>query len=88
MIVTMFKGSSVNSHGLRIDSVTETTHAVTVRFDDISYQVSGEGNRVAPYAFVLLPKSEKPVVLEENVQQYLGEPPVWKEVAKLPRPDR
>ncbi len=36
------------------------------------------------YGFFVLPRSPKPVVLEENVQSLLGEPPVWREQARLP----
>jgi hypothetical protein len=86
MVIALFEGASFNSRGLRIESVAQKYDLITVRFDDISYQTRGGANQVAPYAFVLLPKSENSVVLEKNVQQYLGEPPVWKEVARL-RPD-
>jgi hypothetical protein len=36
------------------------------------------------FAFVVLPKTSKVVVLEEDVQDWIGKPPVWKEQAKFP----
>ena len=36
------------------------------------------------FAFVVLPKANKAVVLEEDVQGRIGKPPVWKERAKFP----
>jgi hypothetical protein len=89
-VVTVFKGASVNSCGLRVDSVTESNDAIVVRFDDISYQTMSFGNeekgdQVSPYAFIVLPKANsKSIVLEENVQSIIGRPPEWKEVARLP----
>jgi hypothetical protein len=89
-VVTVFEGASVNSCGLRVDSVAETNDAIVVRFDDISYQTLSFGNEdkgdpVSPYAFVVLPKANsKSIVLEENVQSIIGRPPEWKEVARLP----
>ena len=88
MVIAMLEGASVNSHGLRIEAVAQKYDTIILRFDDISYQTSGGANQVAPYAFVLLPKSENQVVLEKNVQQYLGQPPVWQEVARLRPEDR
>jgi hypothetical protein len=36
------------------------------------------------FAFVVLPKANKAVVLEEDIQDLIGKPPVWKERAKFP----
>ena len=38
------------------------------------------------FAFVVLPKTDKAVVLEEDVQNIIGKPPVWKERARFPAP--
>lgn len=85
-VVAIFSGKSINGRGFRVESVTEDNDKIVVRFDDISYQTAGPdggGDQVTPYAFIVLPKSEKPVVLEENVQNIKGELPKWKEVARL-----
>lgn len=85
-VIAIFEGDSWNSCGFRIDSVAENGNSIVVRFDDISYQTAGPdggGDRVTPFAFVVLPKSQKPIALEDNVQQYIGHPPAWKEVARL-----
>ncbi|HEV2293884.1 MAG TPA: hypothetical protein VGR35_08500 [Tepidisphaeraceae bacterium] len=84
-VIAVFEGESWNSCGFRIDSVTEQDDSIVVRFDDISYQTAGPdggGDRVTPFAFVVLPKSQKLITLEDNVQQYIGHPPEWKEVAR------
>ena len=33
-------------------------------------------------------RSDKPLVLEENVQNYIGEPPIWKERITFPKMNR
>lgn len=85
-VVAVFAGESWNSCGFQIDSVTEQDDSIVVRFEDISYQTvgpDGGGDRVTPFAFVVLPKSKKPITLEDNIQQYKGRPAEWKEVARL-----
>ena len=42
-----------------------------------------DDGKVTPYGFFVLPRTEKPIVIEENVQRYLGSPPIWKERARL-----
>jgi hypothetical protein len=48
----------------------------------------GGGKEVAVYGFFVFPRSGKAVVLEENVQSYLGQPPVWKEQVRWPNGER
>jgi hypothetical protein len=40
------------------------------------------------YAFVILPQSQKPIVVEEDVRRLLIDPPVWKERARLSAADQ
>ena len=90
MVIAVFQGVSTNSRGLNIISVDENKDTVFLRFDDMSYQTSGGldgggggGVMVTPYAFVVIPKSAKLVLVEENVQSLKDKPPVWKERARL-----
>ena len=60
--------------------------ARTIRFDDKSYQTEGPnggGKRVSPFGFFVLPRTELPIVLQQNVQSLIGEPPQWQERARL-----
>ena len=89
MVVAVLQGDGMNSSGVRVESVTEEAERVLVRFDDRSYQTEGPGGggqRVAAYGFFVLPRSKKPLVLEEDVQSMLGKPPEWKERARLEAP--
>lgn len=91
MVVAVFAGTTTNCRGLTIASVTDGPDAVTVRFEKLTYQTAGPlnggpapVNHSTPYAFVLLPKSQKAVVVEEGVRQLKAEPTQWKERARLP----
>ena len=90
MVIAVFQGESVNSASLKCDSVVEKNEKILFRFDDISYQTMGPGpdggaQKVTVYGFFILPRSPKPVVLEENVQRYLGQRPEWKEQSRFPK---
>ena len=46
---------------------------------------AGGGERVTPYAIYVLPRLNKPVVIEMNTQDMIGQPPVWTEQARFDR---
>ncbi len=84
MVVAYFRGSDVNSDGEIVKSIHETDDAVVVRFDSYSFQTAGFGGdggaaSVTPYGIWLLPRIEKPVIIEENVQNLKAGEPVWRE---------
>jgi hypothetical protein len=87
MVVAVFRGERRNVRGIEVEPLVEGNGAMTIRFSEIGYQTGGKGNLQPPdrpYAFIVVPKSSKSIVLEENVQQYKGQPPIWKQSAKLP----
>ena len=89
MVAAILPGNQVNVRGVKIDSITEEKDALRIRFDYASYQTSGAANKkppATPYAFVVLSKSDKSIVAEENAQIYRGQPPQWKEWLRAKRP--
>ena len=87
MVVAIFRGEQGNVRGIELEPVIEGNTALTIRFSDLGYQTGGKSNFKPPdrpYAFIVVPKSSKSIVLEENVQQYKGQPPIWNPLAKLP----
>ncbi len=90
MIVAAFSGKMPNCRGLEAVELDENSRQIVLRFHDLTYQTvaitkdGGEAKRVTPYAFFFVRKSPKSVVLEKDVRQYLGTPPVWKGVASFP----
>ena len=84
-VVAVFAGDGWNSDGIQAISIVEEPDYRRFRFDHLSYQTEGPdggGRRVAAYGFFVLPRTDLPLVLEENVQPLIGEPPVWKEVGR------
>ena len=78
MVIGIFQGSRWNSAGLEAVSVSQERDRIVFRFDDKSYQTDGGAKKVTVYGFFVLPRSSKPMILEENVQRLIGKPPVWK----------
>ncbi len=87
MVIAIFEGTSENSAGYTANAVFEKGGRLILRFADKGYQTAGPngGGQIANvYGFFVLPRSNKPVVLEEDVRTLIAGPPVWKEVAVLP----
>lgn len=85
----IFDGAVRNSNGFRVMDVIEEADAVTVRVDSISYQTASFDGRdagvaVKPWALVLLPATEKTILIEENVQNLKAGEPQWKQRAAFP----
>lgn len=83
MVVAVFGGKRINSAGIHVVSIADEKDRVLVRFDHRSYQSGAEGDRVTPFGFFFTPRSGKPLVLEENVQNLIGGAPKWKERARF-----
>ncbi len=98
MVIAVFQGAGWNSAGVRVVSIIDEPNRLVVRFDERTYQTSSDfttngrlntdvkdaGNKVTAYGMFVLPRTEKAVVLEEDVKQYKHPPSVWKEVARFP----
>ena len=83
MVLAIFRGQMKNSAGVKIVSITESADSILVRFDDRAYKTANEVHEVTPYGFFVLPRSNKLMVLEENVQNRTRGKPVWKERARF-----
>lgn len=86
MVVAIFKGDSWNSNGVFIASVVEDGDVLRVRFDERTYQTAGPnggGVKVRPYGLFILPRIEKTVVIEENVQNLKNHPEKWRERGRI-----
>ena len=82
MVIVIFQGKGSNSAGLNAVSVVEEQERIVLRFDDKTYQTAGPGGggkEVTVYGFFIIPRSSKPVTLEEQVQGLKGKPDEWKE---------
>ena len=85
MVVVVFQGRGRNSNGLNA-TWEALEDQLRVRFDDRSYQTAGPGGgavEVTAYGFFVIPRSDTTLVVEENVQNIIGAPPMWRERARF-----
>jgi hypothetical protein len=86
MVIAIFRGEQIHVRGIVIHPLITNGESIILRFEQLTYQTI-VGDKVkppeTPYAFVVIPKTNREIILEENVQQYLGEPPQWKECMRL-----
>jgi hypothetical protein len=82
MAVAVFAGAGWNSRGIAV-TITEDDETIRVRFRGRYYQTMMDGDRVTPYGIWILPRSEKTVLLEEDVHGIIGAEPEWKVRARL-----
>lgn len=87
--VFMFGGEATNSNGFRIVEMFDRPDEVLVRFEDISFQTAsfdGEDAGVAsrPWAMVLIERTEKRIILEQDVRSLIEGDPIWKRRAVFP----
>lgn len=95
MVIAIFGGDTYASWGYRVEEVRENESAVFLRYSNISYQTGytvGENaeepagtHDATPFAFVVLRKSKKLVVVEETTHTMDGKHPT-REVARLAPP--
>jgi hypothetical protein len=86
MVIAILRGEQQNSRGIQLDSMEDSEDVLVIRFTQLGYQTSGADNNKPldrPYAFVVVPAATKRIVIEENVQNLIGRPPDWKEVARM-----
>ncbi|MBX3358081.1 MAG: hypothetical protein KF745_06610 [Phycisphaeraceae bacterium] len=90
MVLAIFRGRSTNCNGEFLVSLDDRPDDLLIRFDSHTFQTAsftGEPDRgvpSTPYGIFILPRSDKPIVLEENVQGLIGHPPVWKQQYRFP----
>jgi hypothetical protein len=88
MVVAFFRGKTVNTRGEGLSAVDEVDGVLRVRFWSSGYQTMSlegqdKGVPAISYGIWVLPRSTKAVVVEENVQDLIGKPPIWKEQARF-----
>jgi hypothetical protein len=83
LVIAIFHGDTRNCIALTVASIHEEEERIIFRYERVSYQTArigrDDGEKVSPYGLFVLPRSAKPVVVEENVQNLIGQPPVWKQ---------
>jgi hypothetical protein len=83
MVIAVFEGKGINCAGFKAHSVTETESNLLLRVSPRGIQSGVPGVDTTAWAVFVLPRSTKPVVIEENVQRWKDRPPVWEKCAEL-----
>lgn len=92
MVVAIFNGKRHNTNGIVIKSIVDAGEKIVLHYDESTYQVAYSLNAgekmpsppdLHPFGIFVLPKSDKPIEVEENVQGLKNEPAKWKPRAKL-----
>jgi hypothetical protein len=84
-VLAVFAGKTMNTRGLALAGLVEEADRVLLRFDRTSrsYQSGPEGDEVTPFLICVVPRTDKAVVVEEDVHDMKGDAPRWKERARL-----
>jgi len=88
MVLGIFQGKSVNSAGLQAISLAYQSGRIVFKFDDKAFQSGGPEADAAvpsPYGLFVIPKSDLPLVLEEDVRRLISGTPEWKECKTFPQ---
>ncbi|MFM9995505.1 MAG: hypothetical protein ACKVU4_06840 [Phycisphaerales bacterium] len=90
-VVACFRGKAKNSNGERVTAIDDLHDAVRIRFDSASYQTMSlqpgaedRGVDCVPFGIWLIERTNKQIIVEENVQGVIGAPPVWREQKRFP----
>ncbi len=90
MVVAVFSGKSKNIAGIETASYTENAGQIKLRIRAKGYQTGGppgadNGDDVTSYGLFVVNRTPGVVVIEQDVQDLRGQPPIWKEVARFPK---
>lgn len=83
MVVAVFQGASVNNAGVEPYSVAQQGNLLKVRIVNRFFQTMNQSEKATAYGMFVLPRSDKQVVLEEDIHSTIGDPLLWKERARL-----
>jgi hypothetical protein len=79
-VLGVFAGEGFNSRGYDA-VVTEDDGRMLIRLRQRFYQTMGGGDEATAWLFLVLPRTDKLIVVEENVQGTIGGDPIWVERA-------
>ena len=93
MVIAIFNGKATNTCGIEVCSIHESEQSILIRYEVEGYQTitglsttpSEDGDSIPDnaFAFIVLPRSDRTVILDEDQHSIIGDPPRWVEVARL-----
>jgi hypothetical protein len=88
MVLGFFQGQGVNCTGIAPLHILDCQDTFEVFVRGQYFQSSGGFVPARAFGFFVVPKSAKRLLVKENIQGYIGGPPIWKQIAAfdaLPR---
>ena len=83
MVIAVFGGSTWNTDGLKVLSASDNGDEIVIRMNWLTYQTPEKGDKATPFAFIVMPRSPKPFVLQVNARSKTeraeGLAPKWKD---------
>jgi hypothetical protein len=90
MVIAVFAGERTNCAGMYVEAILDQEDQVVVRVVGRYYQTgstepNGDGGarKATPFGIFVLPRTDKPVVIEEGHMHLKTDPYTWKEVARF-----
>ncbi|NQZ70889.1 MAG: hypothetical protein HRT89_22795 [Lentisphaeria bacterium] len=77
MLIAVFGGKRFNSAGYKVHTIFLKDDNLIFRYEAKSYQTDGEGEKVTPYGFFIIPRSDKTVVGEYAYRERKNGPITW-----------
>jgi hypothetical protein len=79
MVIAVFEGEGINCRGYSSHSITEVDGRIRVRVTAHTYQSGIDTPDTQAWGILVLPRSNKEVVLEHDVRSLIDEPAKWQE---------
>jgi hypothetical protein len=86
MVIAVFAGERQNCAGVHVEAILDQDEQLVVRVVSRYYQTAGPdggARKVAPFGIFVLPRTNKPVVIEEGHMHLKTDPYTWKEIARF-----
>lgn len=87
-VIAFFRGDALNHSGEVVESIVRGPELTVLRFDSLTFQTASalnapssasSGVECSPYGIWVIPRSTRPVIIEENVQGMKDHPAVWQQ---------
>jgi hypothetical protein len=83
MVVGVFQGQGVKCTGVTPWRILDCQDTLEVFVAGQYYQSLGGSHPAAAYGLFIVPKLAKRLLVKDNIQGYIGAPPLWKQIAEF-----
>lgn len=85
IVLACFDPEIGNASGVRIESIEPHERGLRIRYDVVQYQTASFGggerpepSKNGPFGLFVIDRTDAPILFEEDVQNLLGQPPIWR----------